>query len=128
MKRFLCFALLLCMLPACEGTLLSDGNAASVTTDPNNSTDPTDPTDPNETNPTDPTDPAWPVNATQQAPTSALYRLSRREFENTIVATFGIETLASSRLPPDVIKPFDTDQSTKEISSVFFDGFENVAF
>ena len=71
-------------------------------------------------------DPDRPPEATDQAGSSALSRLSRREFESSIRQVFGIEG-ASELLPLDVLEPFDTDGSNKEASRVYIDAIEEMA-
>ena len=66
--------------------------------------------------------------AFEQSPSLATPRLSQREFENIVREIFGIDGLATSRLPPDVAEPFDTDQETKEATNIFVEGIESMAF
>lgn len=72
-------------------------------------------------------DPNRPPEPGDQTGSSALQRLSRREFDESLAQIFGIEGAASTYLPEDVLAPFDTDSETKEASRVFIDGAEALA-
>lgn len=83
--------------------------------------------------------PVVPPGVEDQAPTTAIPRLSRREIDATIEDVFGIAGAAEKYLPadPDIaVNPntraeeevFDTASATKTPSQVFVDGLESLAF
>lgn len=63
-----------------------------------------------------------------QAPASALARLSRRELDNTVADLFGASGMAAKHLPPDKLDPFDTARENGDASSVFVEGSEALAY
>lgn len=73
-------------------------------------------------------DPNRPAEPGDQSASSALGRLSRREFENVMFDVFGVRDAAETYLPEDVLLPFDTDSESKDPSQVFVDGMEALAF
>lgn len=55
-------------------------------------------------------------------------RLSRAEFDNTVRDLLGDDTRpATTRLPEDVIDPFDNDYSTQNVTTVLIEGLETLA-
>jgi hypothetical protein len=67
--------------------------------------------------------------ASDQEPSTAIPRLSRREFENALVSVFGggVSGVAERYLPADTFLPYDTDQESKLPSAVFVEGLEALA-
>ena len=72
-------------------------------------------------------DPEHVASSLDQAPMSAIHRLSRRELENTVRDVFGIEGLVEDYMPADTLEPFDTVRE-RAASDTFIDGLHSLAF